>query len=1622
MNGPEAVIDASWAPAALLPAAWTLLLGWALFAVLRRFYDPVPRRVVAIFATLVFLLFAPVLVGGMVLLPLGNLPGFAPFHGLPLPERETHALQGDLVHQITPWQAQVRRAYDAGRWPLWNEGAGLGMPLMADPQSQVFQPLVVAGYPLPLSAALGVTGALRILVALVGMFLLLRRQGLGEPSAVFGSVAYGLGGGLMLWLGWPIASSVAWTPMALYGVARCHRVGGRRDVALLAATMVALLLGGHPETVVQSCGFIALFACGCAWERRRAGAPIPPFVLRFCGAIALAGLLVAPVLLLEQRYLPRTDRAAALGWFLAPPSLRDFFAALRELPVLREWERRVEIDLLSTIANRAFGDHEQFWGYANFVEDGSACVGAVVALLAVAAAIRRRQRFSQEGLVAGFGAFCMAVLAQPPYLNRYLGQLPLIGPSAVHNNHRLVLLLGLVAAFLAACEVERWIHGDRGPRRLALAATVVGAALVWAYLGHPPPSGERVGAAHGSWLALQASALAVAAGVLLLLGSRRTGWAKARRAAPWLLVVVLAAELGTLHGDALAPGPARLYYPWTPSLRFLRSHIGTARFAGMGSALPANFSQMYGLNDVRIDNPARPQSYSDLVGRLRDPGEVTLSNYNQIGQAGSRLYDLLGVRYVVTDPGVDLGLPIAYRDSGLWIYEHPRPMPRFFLPPSATAFHGRDWLAWLTRPRDFVARALVSELPAGNRSGRWRARQAPRAQLQTTRHEPARWSARTSAPERRLLGASILQDGGWRLLVDGQPHATVLVDGPLVGAWLPGGRHRLELLYRPAGLAAGCVLLALALATALAWVLPPPRHRARGAEALRRAAPAVAAVLVAIVAGAAPAAATELPPGFSETVVATGLQSPTAMAIAADGRIFVCEQKGALRVIRDGQLLAAPFVNVPVDGQRERGLIGVTLHPDFPHTPYVYVYYTAFKPTVHNRLSRYTASGDRALGGSEKVLVDFPPLERDIHNGGALHFGPDGRLYVGVGENGISTNAQSLAGPLGKILRFDENGGIPTDGPFYGATNGLARAIWAYGLRNPFTFAFDRDSARLFVNDVGFRTWEEIDEIVPGGNYGWPVTEGPTSDPAFRGPLFAYRHGPSAETGCAIAGGAFYDPAVRRFPASFAGNYLFADFCSGWIRRLDPAAGNAVSGFATGIDGPVDLRVAADGALYYLAYGFRHGVGSVGRIVFTGSEAPTIAAQPQGQRVAVGSPATFRVEASGTPPLSYQWRRDGAPIAGATAAAYTLAAAALADDGARFSVVVGNASGTATSDGALLTVVAGTAPHATIVTPAAGTTYAGGDAIAYTGSAGDAEDGALPPSAYTWRIDFHHDEHLHPYVPSTSGATGGTFTAFTDGETAAHVWFRVHLDVVDSTGLAASTFVDVLPRTSRFTLAADPPGLQVTLDGTPYVTPLTELGVVGVRRTLGAPSPQSLGGASYELVAWSDGGAPTHVLSTPAGDATYVATFRAATATHGLFATYYAGAFATPLLSRVDSRVDFNWRGGRPAVGVPADGFSVRWEGEVQAPATGAFTFHLRSDDGARLWVDGRLVIDDWGPHGEHTARGVAPLAAGQRYPIVLEYREESGAALVRLLWSGPGVPRQVVPASSLFPASSARR
>lgn len=369
---------------------------------------------------------------------------------------------------------------------------------------------------------------------------------------------------------------------------------------------------------------------------------------------------------------------------------------------------------------------------------------------------------------------------------------------------------------------------------------------------------------------------------------------------------------------------------------------------------------------------------------------------------------------------------------------------------------------------------------------------------------------------------------------------------------------------------------------------------------------ALLASVAAITAVGSPAeGAASLPNGFETSTVAGGLDRPTVMALAPDGRVFVAEQGGYVRIVKDGTLLDRPFLRIPqrVDSRGERGVIGLTLDSKFDQgKPFVYVYYTA-RPRngipPHNVIFRFRAGGDRIVPGTGKRIARLPNLSvAKNHNGGALSFGKDGRLYAAVGENNRKALAQNKNSRFGKMLRMNRAGKAPRNNPFYSnpRVKGVNKTVWALGLRNPYSFAVQPGTGRMFINDVGAKDWEEINRGVAGANYGWPVYEGPERDSRFRGPFHAYRH---QSDGCnAVTGGAFYNPdnpGQTSFPDAYTGDYLFADICQGFIRRLDPRTGE-VTGFASGLPAPVDLKVGSEGDLYYLS----RGTNSIERIRYAG--------------------------------------------------------------------------------------------------------------------------------------------------------------------------------------------------------------------------------------------------------------------------------------------------------------------------------------------------------------------------------------------------------------------------------------
>jgi glucose/arabinose dehydrogenase len=727
--------------------------------------------------------------------------------------------------------------------------------------------------------------------------------------------------------------------------------------------------------------------------------------------------------------------------------------------------------------------------------------------------------------------------------------------------------------------------------------------------------------------------------------------------------------------------------------------------------------------------------------------------------------------------------------------------------------------------------------------------------------------------------------------------------------------------------------------------------------------------------GGARAAAT-LPPGFQETIVLSGLVNPTAVRFASDGRVFVAEKSGLIKVF-DGLSDATPTVfadlRTNVHNFWDRGLLGLALDPNFPTNPYVYVLYTHDAaiggtaprwgtvggssdgcPTppgatgdgcvVSGRLSRLAAAGN-VMTGPEQVLIEDWCQQYPSHSIGSLVFGADGALYV-TGGDGASFNfvdygqdgspvnpcgdppggvgavltpptaeggalrSQDLRTPGdpvtldGAVIRVNPaTGAAMPDNPLAGHADPNARRIIAYGLRNPFRANVRPGTSELWLGDVGWNEWEEINRIDnptgPVKNFGWPCYEGNPRQSGYDGanlniceglygqsgavtaPYFAYHHNnrvvanEACPTGSsAIAGLAFAFYQGGSYPASYSGALFFADYSRDciWAMRKDadglPAPG-LLETFVAGAANPVDLQVGPGGDVFYADLDG----GTIRRIQYLGANQPPTALI-QANPTSGPAPLTVAFDGTGSSdpdgdPLSYAWDLDGdGAFDDSTAAAPTYTYTQPGSYTAALRVIDGGgASGTATA----VISAANTAPTATISAPLSSTTWKVDDPIAFSGSATDQQDGTLPASALSWSLILHHCPstcHTHP-LQSFSGVASGSFNA-PDHEYPSYLELR--LTATDSGGLQDTESVLLDPQTVALSFQSSPSGAQLVVGSSAGTTPFSRTVITGSVNSISAPSPQTLGGVTYAFAAWSDGGAQSHNVVANAA-ATYTATY-----------------------------------------------------------------------------------------------------------------------------------------------------
>ena len=741
-------------------------------------------------------------------------------------------------------------------------------------------------------------------------------------------------------------------------------------------------------------------------------------------------------------------------------------------------------------------------------------------------------------------------------------------------------------------------------------------------------------------------------------------------------------------------------------------------------------------------------------------------------------------------------------------------------------------------------------------------------------------------------------------------------------------------------------------------------------------------------AGSSPAAASTLPTGFRDSVVLSGLSNPTVLQFAPDGRIFVGQKNGVIKVFQsltDTNPVTVADLSGRVHDFWDRGLLGMALPANFPASPYVYVLYAYDAPIggtpptwgdgcptppgpttdgclVSGRLSRLQISGN-VMTGSEQVLINDWCQQFPSHSIGTLLFGRDGYLYV-TGGDGASFNnvdygqygaiyagdranpcgdppgavgtplsapgaeggalrSQSVRrtdGPAtldGAVLRLDPATGAGVPGnPFFSSSDANARRIVAYGLRNPFRMTQRPGTDELWVGDVGWGTWEEINRVGrTGQRHGvelrlavlrGSITAGrlPGRGPQLvlvavldarfgpravlrvqpqrvRGELHRLPHGRLIDHRRGVLPGRVLpgDTTTARCsspttPATRSGR------CSRARTGCPTPPGCSRSWASTRMGGaaghPVDLKIGPGGDLFYVDM---EG-GTVHRITFTAANQPptaVITASPTNGPV----PLTVSFDGSGSSdpegrPLSYSWDLNGDGTFGdatGSTASYTYTAAGVYHPSLRVTDDQG------ASDTESVTVTAGnTAPTAVIDSPPSSLTWKVGDPITFSGHATDTQDGTLPASALSWSLILHHcftptDCHAH-LLQTINGVASGSVTA---PDHAYPCWLELRLTATDSSGLTSTTSVRLDPKTVVLTFKTNPGGLvlsNLVVNEAPRTTPFSVTVVVGSANSVSAPSPQQFNKSTYYFTSWSDGGAQSHTITAPAVNTTYTATYR----------------------------------------------------------------------------------------------------------------------------------------------------
>ncbi len=610
-----------------------------------------------------------------------------------------------------------------------------------------------------------------------------------------------------------------------------------------------------------------------------------------------------------------------------------------------------------------------------------------------------------------------------------------------------------------------------------------------------------------------------------------------------------------------------------------------------------------------------------------------------------------------------------------------------------------------------------------------------------------------------------------------------------------------------------------------------------------------------------------LPAGFAVEEFASGLFLPVQMAFLPDGQTILVAEKGwgvdkdgvsNVRRVVAGVVQPEPVLTLSTNVSADSGILALVLDTQFDQNGHFYIWYATgqtakdWQGYTVNRLSRFTYNSleGKAIPGSEMILLDGIPWDT-IHQGGGMAFGPDGSLYLAIGDIEDRPAVQDLSKWNGKLLRIlpGESGyQVPESNPFT-QTPGALPEIYAYGFRNPFRMVYRPADGHLYTLDVGFNHWEEVNRVTAAANYGWPLREGPCpigqyqpcepAPPHFTDPIVYYPH--EVGQGAGVSALAFSDD--LSWPLRYQGKLYFADYSTQLVYMADidhPDRHEGPEVFAQTAGGIVDMHYR-QGVLYVLDIY----AGKINRIINTGNQPPV---------------AVFTADlASGPPPLDVQFSAVGTTDLDDYVAAYTWD---FGDGTASLTTTLPSANHTYLMDGTYtarlvaldsygaasqpveltITVYSGEFPQIVLtnLTEPGRASFYGGDEIQYTVQRTSGLAGLDPVTPFRWRVDLHHNEHAHPVIVDQA-TSQAIFEISTENHGDLNIWYRFYLTMRTDSGQDVTVWTEIFPAYTTLYLQAAPSDAWFTVNGVQMRTPITMQAIIGVEQTIEA-APTTLNG------------------------------------------------------------------------------------------------------------------------------------------------------------------------------------